>query len=733
MTGYTCFVCELWAVRSLWFICQTRQCHDFVSITRVIFSGSNPYCFRREITRSSSEIHVLTRPKFFNQLKLLLEPTKRKSVHKLVDQADPKTKSSKNQQSTMAIPELFWLRPHPNFPDGLQSVGNTSDEESWNALLQLANSRLDMVATTRLDRRLLRACGEIPPPGLQTKPIRLAVLGSSSVDHLHSGIRVGGLRRGLWVTIHKSPYGQYFQDLNDPSSDLRRWNPDVVLLSLDAHHLFNGFAITESTAEIEAGLDRLLNRLVHCWRIARDAMGCKVIQQTALPIFPNLFGNNEQRLAGSPANLVERFNERLRSLADAENVDLLAIDRKVAVDGISGWYDSILWHRAKQEIYLAATPVYGDLVGRLLAAQQGRSAKCLVLDLDNTLWGGVIGDDGLDGIVLGQGSARGEAFVDFQRYAKNLSQRGIILAVCSKNDEANALAPFEKHAEMVLKRSDIACFAASWQDKASAIRNIAAQLNIGLDSLVFADDNPFEREIVRRELPMVSVPELPEDPSLYAATIAQAGYFEALYLTADDIERTKQYQANLLRDSFKATTTDVTGYLESLDMKIRWSRFRPMDRQRIAQLINKTNQFNLTTRRYNEDEVDAATHRADMLTLQVRLIDQFGDNGIISLVIARPIEGTRDLEIDTWLMSCRVLGRQAEQAVLNLLMSEASRLGATRVVGRYRSSAKNGMVADHYPKLGFTEISGDNDADLLWQQAVDTFIPHKTFIHTEEA
>ena len=217
--------------------------------------------------------------------------------------------------------------------------------------------------------------------------------------------------------------------------------------------------------------------------------------------------------------------------------------------------------------------MYGELVARLLAAQQGRAFKCLALDLDNTLWGGVIGDDGLYGIALGQGSALGEAFVAFQRYARDLSRRGVILAVCSKNDEANALEPFEQHPEMVLQREDIACFVANWTDKASNLREIAAQLNIGLDALVFVDDNPFERNIVRRELPMVAVPELPDDPALYADCLADAGYFESVRLTAEDLQRARQYQANAERAAARGSTTDLEGYLRSLDMDLRWRRF----------------------------------------------------------------------------------------------------------------------------------------------------------------
>ncbi|MDR3439933.1 HAD-IIIC family phosphatase [Telmatospirillum sp.] len=633
----------------------------------------------------------------------------------------------------MSAPELSWLPSRPDWSDALRSIGNTPGPKEWSALVSLANVRLDFVSTLRLDRRLVKLFGDAPPTGLATRSLRLAVLGSSTVDHLFSAIRVGALRRGLWTSLYKTDYGQYSQELFDKNSELRRWKPETVLFSLDARHLLGGFGVNEPADEVNARLDRQIEILVNCWRVAREQLGCRVIQQTALPIFPALLGNNEHRLAGSPARLVGQLNSRLREHADAEGVDILAVDDKVAADGLNAWHDPMLWHRAKQEIHPAASPVYGDLVGRILAAQQGLSSKCIVLDLDNTLWGGVIGDDGLNGIILGQGSSLGEAFVMFQKYVKDLSTRGVILAVCSKNDEANALEPFEKHPEMVLRRSDIACFSASWQDKASAIRDIAKQLNIGIDSLVFVDDNPFERNIVRRELPMVAVPEMPQDPSLYPATISAAGYFESVGLTSEDLARTQQYQANSLREALKVSASDVDGYLKSLGMEMRWSRFQQIDSQRIVQLINKTNQFNLTTRRYSEEEVSAVIAAPGILSLQIRLVDQFGDNGIIALVIGRVVDDTTAIEIDTWLMSCRVLGRQVEQATLNLVVEEAKRLGADRLIGRYRPTAKNRMVENHYPNLGFSPCTVSDGDGQCWELTLAERAPSSTFIKIIEA
>ena len=629
----------------------------------------------------------------------------------------------------MQGPELHWLRRQASWSQALAACAPGA--EAWTNMCALARARIDALETRTLDRKQRRLVPEAPA-GLVSPPIRLAVLASSTVDHLLPAIRVGGLRRDLWIDIHTPDYGQYTQALMDPTSELHAFQPTAVLFALDAHHLLAGIEPGGDPAAVEQRIARIGEDLAAQWVRARQAFQCQVLQQTVLPLFPPLFGGNEHRLPGSQYWAVQQLNDTLRQRADAEGVDLLSLDAQIAADGLGGWHDPALWHRAKQEIHPLAAPVYGDLVARLLAASLGRSAKALVLDLDNTLWGGVIGDDGLEGIKLGQGSALGEAFVAFQRYARDLSKRGVILAVCSKNDEANAIEPFEKHPDMVLKRTDIACFVANWTDKAENIRQIAAMLNIGLDSLVFADDNPAERAIVRRELPMVAVPELPEDPTLWPATLAAAGYFESLRLTSEDLERTGQYQANLKRGSLMASATDLDGYLRSLEMRASWNRFDRVGQARVVQLINKTNQFNLTTRRVTDEQIAALIEDDRALTLQIRLTDTFGDNGIIAIVIGLFDPGTRDIRIDTCLMSCRVLGRQMEEETLNLVVQQARALGATRLIGVYRPTAKNGMVREHYRKLGFAEAGSENET-TEWTLALDGWTPRPTAIVSEPA
>jgi FkbH-like protein len=438
-------------------------------------------------------------------------------------------------------------------------------------------------------------------------------------------------------------------------------------------------------------------------------------------VFPTLMGNNESRMVHSPAAMLVRLNEALRPAADAAEVDLLALDQFAAEGGLEAWYDAGIWYRSKHEVHPRAAQMYGEQLVRVVAAARGRSAKCLVLDLDNTLWGGVIGDDGLEGIVIGQGSGTGEAYADMQRYARGLTERGVVLAVCSKNDEKNALEAFEKHPEMVLKRSDIACFVANWTDKASNLRSIAKTLNIGIDSLVFADDNPVERALIRKELPEVRVPELPEDPALYVSTIAAAGYFEGLRVTAEDRARGELYQQNAERARMMESSTDMESYLQSLAMEMTATPFDTIGLARITQLINKTNQFNLLTERLTDAQVAERMGRADYVTLQVRLTDRFGDNGIIAILMARVSGDAAD--IDTWLMSCRVLGRKVEEACLNVLVEAVAAKGAQRLLGRFRPTEKNSMVRDLYPRLGFERTEQGSDGSATYALDLTKYTP----------
>jgi FkbH-like protein len=590
---------------------------------------------------------------------------------------------------------LYWLPEPKNWQQQISLLkAGLGDTDA--ITYDLANSRLNFVRTNALDSILQLKVAKISrAPNAVSRVTRLAVLGSATLTHLLPSIRVAAVRRRMTVETYEAPYGQHMQELLDKSSRLHQFHPDHVLFAFDARHLTLRY-------KEPAALSSTIAQLREGWKCAKDAFGCAVLQQTAAPVFPAVLGENEQRLLGSRAELIRQLNSALRAAANEDDVDLVALDTWIGRIGLDAWYDPKYWHGAKQEVTLAASPMYGELVARLLAAHAGLARKVLVLDLDNTLWGGVLGDDGMDGIQLGNGSATGEAFLDIQSYAKELSKRGVVLAVSSKNDMPNVVEAFNKHPEMVLRMSDFAAMACNWGPKPDSLRTLAKQLNLGLDSFVFLDDNPFERDLVRIELPMVAVPEVSDDPAIFAQTLADAGYFEASYLSAEDRARAEQYQANLARDTLKTQVTDLDEYLRGMDMRLLWSRIDASNLKRPTQLTNKTNQFNLTTRRRTEQEMADFVRGDTSLAVQFRLADRFGDNGIIAIVLG----SLRDdvMYLDTWLMSCRVLGRQVETSMLNFIAEAARRMGATKLHGEYRPTAKNGMVAQHYPNLGFAPV-----------------------------
>ncbi|GJD63599.1 HAD-IIIC family phosphatase [Methylobacterium frigidaeris] len=623
--------------------------------------------------------------------------------------------------------DLSWLpEPPPDFAARLAAAEALSDLEAWDALVALARTRLDPARTNRLDRSLQRRFPEGSPSG---PPLRLALLGSSTLAHLAAGIRIGALRRDLRLAVCEGAYGQYHREID--GERLRAVRPDFVLLALDAADLLG--PSDPGAGPEAASLADAIGRLKSLWARARAAHGCAVIQQTLLPTALSLLGHNEHRMPGSLAARTLRLNAALRDAAQEDGVDLLALDDAVSRHGLEAWHDPALWLRARQAVTPAAAPLYGDLVARLVGARLGRSAKALVLDLDDTLWGGTIGEDGLSGLVVGQGSAVGESFLALQAYARDLTRRGIVLAVCSKNDPETARRPFAEHPDMLLRLSDVAAFVANWDDKATNLQRIAAELRLGLDALVFVDDSPFERALVREHLPMVAVPEVPDEPARVARCLADAGYFEAATLTDEDRGRARAYaQDRARRVSGSAPgSTELSGTLAGLGMRLTWRPFDAVGLPRIVQLVNKTNQFNLTTRRLREAEATSLIEDPAALTLQLRLSDRFGDNGVIAVAIGR-LAGS-DLVIETWLMSCRVLGRRVEEGTLAALAAQAVRRGARRLVGVFRPSGRNGMVADLYPRLGFTADASGPDGDGRWVLDLAAYAPPRDLPMVVEA
>ncbi|KJJ62110.1 methoxymalonyl-ACP biosynthesis protein [Pseudomonas sp. Choline-3u-10] len=612
--------------------------------------------------------------------------------------------------------QLLWLAQHPDLGSAIGEAKREADPFTrLDLAVKLAGYRRDFTLTTRLDRLAsegLRALanGETTNSGL--RPLRIALLSSHTVDHLVPAIRVAGLQRRLALSVHVAPYGMYRQALLMDDAELANFAPQLIVLALDARDAPLQLPLEASQADVDAAVAERVDELRLLWRRARERYAAQVVQQTIVPADPPIFGSFEALVPASPYALIDRLNAAIRAAAREDGVLLMDLAWEAARGSYGdGLAEPVRWHQAKQLVSPNLAPLYGDQLARIAAASIGLSRKCLVLDLDNTLWGGVVGDDGVDGIHLGRGSPSGEAFLTFQHYAAQLARRGIILAVCSKNDLSVAEAAFN-HPEMALKRSDIAAFVANWEDKAGNLRRIASMLDIGLDSLVFVDDNPAERDIVRRELPEVAVPELPDDVADYPARVAAAGYFEAVSFTSDDAARGRNYVLNAERKAAMSQATDMEGYLRGLEMVLTATPIGAAELARSTQLINKTNQFNLTTRRYSEAEVERIASDPAAVALAIRLADKFGDNGLISVVLARPdaAVASDELLIDSWLMSCRVLGRQVEDAVLDVLTNAAIAAGYRALIGEYRPTERNGMVAEHFPRLGFVQHPAPADS-----------------------
>ncbi|MEM7774055.1 MAG: HAD-IIIC family phosphatase [Pseudomonadota bacterium] len=602
----------------------------------------------------------------------------------------------------LALQDLTWLiEPASDFRDRNRQLRNGAADPATD-IAALASTRLNANQLTALSATIdhLNFEGANLAP---LSPFRLGVVGQSVTNLFSTALPASAARHGVNLAVIEAEYDQLMQEALNPASTMNVTELDAVLIWLD--HRALPFSEDENADAAIALVEQV-----------RDGFA----QHTATPvIFPTLscppeplFGSFDRMHHGSLRNAIAAFNSRLVEIARTRSDYILDIEALAAAVGTQTWHDPKQWNLYKLSCSARMIPLLADAVGRLVGALRGKSRKCLVLDLDNTLWGGVIGDEGLEGIRLGQGDPAGEAHLEVQRMALALRDRGVLLAICSKNDEDNARLPFRKHPDMLLKEDHVSAFVANWTDKATNLETIAKTLNIGTDALVFVDDNPAERAQVREELPGVAVPELPVDPSLYPVTVLNAGYFEAVSFSVDDRKRAEQYHANSHRQEIAGAARNLDEFLDRLRMQLHVGGFDQLAIPRVTQLVNKTNQFNLTTKRYVQSEIEAFAADPGVITLQARLVDRFGDNGLITVVIGR-INGTV-CEVDTWLMSCRVLGRRVEDAMCETLADEARLRGATALRGRYVPTAKNGMVADLYARLGFLKVSEDGNGVTEW-------------------
>ena len=547
-------------------------------------------------------------------------------------------------------------------------------------------------------------------------PTRIAILGGSTTSEIRSVLELFLLAHGVRPTFYESGYNRYREDALFENSDLWNFKPDVVFIHTTWHNVARFPGIMDSAAQVEEQVRDEVTRFVSIWEKLHAGLGAVIIQNNFdLPRLRPL-GNLEASEVSCRVNYLLRLNAEFAKYAQSHSRFLINdIHYLSAQVGLTVWHDQNYWYNFHMAVSPTATVALARNVAGIVKSIYGKSKKCLVLDLDNTLWGGVIGDDGLQNLILGRDHPVGEAYLDFQRYVKELQRRGVILAVCSKNDPENAKEGFS-HPDSVLKLDDFSAFKANWDPKPENIRKIAAELNIGLDSLVFVDDNPAERELVAGQLPEVAVPDLGSDVSCFAEALEQARYFELERVVQDDINRAAYYSSNAQRDSHQANFADYGEFLASLDMTAEIAPFCPVYLERISQLINKTNQFNLTTRRYTSAEVEAVAADPSFLTLYGRLADKFGDNGLVSVLIGHIVNDS--VELDLWLMSCRVLKREMEFAMFDVLVEECHERGIRKILGVYIPSKKNGMVAQHYAGLGFSRVDRTADGREAWAYEV---------------
>lgn len=555
--------------------------------------------------------------------------------------------------------------------------------------------------------RLRRFTAASPLPAKER--LRLAVLGGPTTAQLTQLLETFLSSEGIACEVYEGPYGLFRQEILTPGSGLDRFKPQVVFLAVDARDAGG----SDDPAPWKA-----------LWAAASAKWGCSVIQNTFAPEPWAAEGHYALRRPDSLHSRLRRLNLALEREAPPF-VTLHPIPSLVAEAGAAVWHDPRFYDEAKMPCAPECLVLYAHSVMSLARALAGKSKKVLVVDLDNTLWGGNVGDAGVGGLAFGQGSAEGEAHLRLQEFVKALRERGILLAACSKNDPEKAREPFLARPDMPLKLEDFAAFEANWGNKADNLRAVAKSLDLGLDSFVFVDDHPGERALIREFLPEVAVPDMPEDPSGFVAALCRHRYFETAALTGEDVARAAYYEQNAKRKASAAAHVDMDAFLSSLSMRAAVEPVTEVNIERVAQLVGKSNQFNLTTRRRAAAEIRELAAKPEWTTLAFSLRDAFGDNGLVCVLFLERL-GKIAL-VDTWLMSCRVLQRGLERFALNEAARRAREAGCERLRGLYLPTEKNDLVKDHYAALGFRP-AGEEGGGTAWELDLTTFAPLKTHI-----
>jgi len=556
------------------------------------------------------------------------------------------------------------------------------------------------------------------------EPLKLALLGDSATQFLAQAIRGAGYNQRLDINVYDADFNQVDRQILDLSSELHGFQPDIILIFEAGHKLLQKFNKAEAGIRADFA-ENQISHIHHLVDALQNNLKTKVIYFNYAEEDDRVFGNFANKVPSSFIFQQRKLNYLLTEYATTNTCfnicDMSAMQSKM---GRALLFSPAIYTTSEMVLSIDALPMVAESVVQMIAAFQGKFKKCIILDLDNLLWGGVIGDDGLDNIQIG-GLGVGKAFTEFQYWVKKLQQRGIIICICSKNTDSVAKEPFEKHPDMVLRLKDIAVFLANWKNKADNINRIQQILNIGFDSMVFLDDNPFERNMVIQNIPDITVPELPEDPAEYLEYLYTLNLFETASYSSEDANRTEKYQKESERVVAQASFANENDFLKSLDMLSDVQPFNSFSIPRVAQLSQRSNQFNLRTIRYNEEDIKRITASERYITFSFTLEDKYGDNGLICVIILEKKQ-PKTLFIDTWLMSCRVLKRGMENFVLNTIVDYARDKGYQNIVGEYLPTAKNALAKDLYANLGFTQDGAH------WRLEIADYQPKECFINIKK-
>ncbi|SDB38522.1 HAD-superfamily phosphatase, subfamily IIIC/FkbH-like domain-containing protein [Pseudobutyrivibrio sp. YE44] len=541
---------------------------------------------------------------------------------------------------------------------------------------------------------------------------RIAILGGSTTSEIKNMIELFLLNNGIKPSFYESEYNKFYEDGMFDNPELVEFDPEIIYIHTSNRNITDWPTVADGEDTVKALLDAQLGKFVGLWEHLFEKYHCPIIQNNFEMPFYRLLGNQDAVMLQGRSRFVNLMNEGIYDYARShENFFIHDINYESATYGLAEWSNPLYWHMYKYAVAVPAIPYTAYGVATIIKSFLGKNKKVLALDLDNTLWGGVIGDDGVENIEIGQETSLGQTYSEFQNYVKEQKQIGTLLTVITKNNDDVARTGFERP-DSVLKIDDFVSFKANWDPKDRNLVEEANELNLLPESFVFVDDNPAEREIIRQSIPGVAVPEI-GNVEEYIQTIDRAGYFEVTKLSADDMKRNEMYAANAKRNIAQASFTDYGEYLKSLEMIGTIKPFEDIYMSRIAQLSNKSNQFNLTTHRYTQAEIEEIAASGNHITLYGKLEDKFGDNGVVSVVIGEV--KSDELHMDLWLMSCRVLKRDMEFAMMDELVSACKAHGITKIFGYYYPTAKNAMVKDFYGIQGFEKIAEDQEGNTTWQ------------------